>query len=276
MTASSPGTGDRVGGYRLERKLGSGGTGTVFVARRSATSRPVALKILHGLQGEPREPGRQFANQRRLLESVDHPNVVRVLGGGVDGPVPFLVMELVVGPTLRRRLQRGPLVGSALSTAGEQLLSALSSIHDAGIVHRDLTPSNLILQEGRLVVLDFGLARLVGDETVTRSRGILMTVAYAAPERFRGLALTALSDIYQAGLVLFEMATGSPPFTGRDPSSLATAHLTRPPPAARALDPGLPPLIDRVLDKALRKVPEERYADAASFRDDWLFVLSPP
>ena len=265
--------GDTVGGWKLARKLGRGGTGTVYEASHESRPGRFAVKVL-ALDDRAVPEGRgMFERERHLLAAVAHPNVVRLVDSGTVDTSSYLVMELVEGETLRARLARGRLTGRALARAGTELCSALAAIHAAGILHRDLTPSNLMLRDDALIVLDFGLARVVGDATVTASRGIRMSLAYAPPERYQGEPQTIASDVYQAGLVLFEMATGRRVFPDEDPSRLATAHLLERVPSARALVPDLPPLIERLFDRALRKKPGERYADARALLEDWSFLL---
>lgn len=266
--------GDRLGGWLLTKKLGRGGTGTVYEAAHADRPGRHAVKVL-ALDGEHAVEGqRLFERERHLLASVKHPHVVRLVDSGTDGRASYLVMELIEGETLRARLDRGRLPRSLLARAGGELLEALAAIHAAGILHRDLTPSNLMLRDEHLHVLDFGLARVVGDATVTASRGIRLSLAYAPPERFQGTAQEVASDLYQAGLVLFEMATGRRPFVEDDPSKLATAHLMKAPPSAHAFVPDLPPLLDRLFERALRKVPKDRYQSAAAMAEDWSYLLA--
>lgn len=284
MTRLAPG--DSVGGWILTRKLGRGGTGTVYEATHPERAGRFAVKVLALADRGPTDGRALFERERHLLAAVEHPHVVRLLDSGTDGRASYLVMDLIEGETLRARLDRGRLPRALLIRTGRELLAALSAIHAAGILHRDLTPSNLMLKDERnkespdrsptppLVVLDFGLARVVGDATVTASRGIRLSLAYAPPERFQGQPQDKQSDLYQAGLVLFEMATGRRPFPDDDPGRLATAHLLKPPPSAYALAPDLPPLLDRVFERALRKKPRERYASAEALREDWEFLLS--
>lgn len=262
--------GDTLAGYRLVRKLGRGATGTVFEAEHPRLPRTVAVKVL-ALD----DAGGMFARESRLLATVRHENVVQLLDAGTENGASFLVMELIQGETLKNLLARGRPPRAIAARVGSELLAALGAIHASGVLHRDLTPSNLMMRDGSLVVLDFGLARLVGDATLTKSRGVRLSLAYAPPERFNGQAMTVASDLYQAGLVLFELATGRHPFPEEDPSRLATAHLMRAPPSAKALAPDLPSLIDRLVDKALRKDPRERYGCAEAMRADWDFLMNP-
>lgn len=265
-----------LGGYFLERFLGEGGAGSVFVARAVdpvRTADPVALKVLHRDCGAGPGAVRRFRREAGLMQNIAHPNVVRILSLGEEAQHQFFVTELQEGPTLRERLGTGPLAGPELTGAGQELLAALGAIHGVGIVHRDLTPSNLMFHRGSLRVLDFGLAQMVGETTLTRSRGIRMTRAYAPPERLRGQRPSSLSDIYQAGLVLFEMATGRRPFDDGDPSVVAMAHLSGRSLAASALNLSLPPLLDHVLARALKPDPKQRYRSVAALASDFTFVM---
>jgi serine/threonine-protein kinase len=275
MADRLPRTGDTVAGCLLEERLGRGSTGTVFRARGPGST-PVAVKLVGGPQGLDERSLRRFERERTSLQAVRHPNVIRVLAAGVHCRHGYLVTELLQGHTLAERVRSGPLVREELALAGQQLLAAVGAIHQAGILHRDLTPTNVFLQPGRLVILDFGLARLVGEPTLTRSRSVLMTISYAPPERFRGEALSPAADIYVAALLLFEMATGRRPFARRQANRIAAAHLMESPPSACDRNPRLPRLLDRVLDRGLRKDPSDRYPDAASFEADWCFVTGAP
>lgn len=266
--------GDSLSEWKLVRKIGRGATGTVFEATGPRLAQPVAVKVL-ALEVEPGGAGASaFEREAKVLASVKHPHVVALLDAGTAQGAHYLVMELVTGETLAARIARGRVPPGEAARTGNELLSALAAIHRAGVLHRDLTPANLMLRGESLVVLDFGLARLVGDSTITKSRGIRMSLAYAPPERFSGQPTTQASDLYQAALVLFELATGRHPYAGMDPSQLATAHLMRPPPKARELAPDLNPLIDRFFDKALRKDPRERYAAAEAMAEDWQFLMA--
>lgn len=264
--------GERLGGWLLTRKLGKGGTGTVYEAAHADRPGRHAIKVL--ALDDSGEGQRLFERERHLLAAVQHPHVVRLVDSGIEGRSSYLVMELIEGETLRARLERGRLPATLLARAGAELLTALSAIHKAGILHRDLTPSNLMLRDEHVYLLDFGLARVVGDATITASRGIRLSLAYAPPERFQGKPQEVASDLYQAGLVLFEMATGRRAFALDDPSKLATAHLMKPPPSALALQPALPPLLDRLFERALRKSPEDRYQSAEAMAEDWTYLLA--
>jgi len=265
--------GDLLGDYRLEKLLGRGATGIVYLATQGATGQKVAVKVLHFDEKVCSGAATRFERERALLSEIHHPNVVRILDWAIEGGCSFIVMELLTGPTLRERLTRGPIAGPDLVRFGSQLLGALGAIHKAGILHRDLTPSNLILEGDRLVVLDFGLAKLVGEQTISQFRSLQLSLAYAPPERYQGLKQTAASDIYQAGVVLFEASVGRHPFPETDASKLVTSHLFRTPPRATSLNAALPPFIDEFLAKALKKNPLERYRDAASMEDDWSFLF---
>lgn len=264
--------GDVLGEWRLVRKIGRGATGTVFEATGPRLAQAVAVKVLALDVGTG--DASAFEREAKVLASVKHPHVVALLDAGTAAGAHYLVMELLTGETLAGRLARGRPARNEAARIGHELAGALGAIHKAGVLHRDLTPANLMLRGESLVVLDFGLARLVGDSTITRSRGVRLSLAYAPPERFSGAPTTPASDLYQAGLVLFELATGRHPFAGMDPSQLATAHLMRPPPKARELAADLPPLIDRFFDRALRKDPRERYSSAEAMAEDWKFLMA--
>lgn len=264
--------GSTVDGYRLEALLGRGAARSVWRARSKEGGTPVALKLLEALDLNKPAMRARFLREAEFLASVSQPSVVKIQHAATVGARPYLVMEMLSGVSLREQLAVGALSRGELMKFGDELLDALASIHEAGIVHRDLTPSNLMCTPQRLVVVDFGLARLVGDAILSRSRGIVATLAYSPPERIQGHAHTRAGDVYQAGLVLFEMATGRVPFPEGAPSALATAHMLTPPPLACSLRKDLPELLDRVLDRALRKNPADRYRGIRLMQRDWRFL----
>lgn len=276
MTRTAPVEGDVLGRWRLGRPIGRGGSGVVFEARPETGGEPVAVKVLHPLGAETAGDRKRFAAECRLLARIAHPNVVRVLETGEAGGRLYLVSELLGGGTLARLLTAGALPAPRLKRTGEELLSALAALHGAGILHRDLTPFNVLFRGEEAVLVDFGLAQLVGEETLSRARGVRTTVAYAPPERLRGEACGPAADVYQAGLVLFEMATGRRCFDGETLRELVSAQLDAEPSPATRWAPALPPLVDRVLARALRKNPLERYAGVAEMLDDWVFVMGSP
>ncbi len=274
------------GRYRIEREIGRGGMGQVYRAHDTRLGRTVALKMIPPELTHDSELRRRLALEARAASALNHPGIATVYDFEEHAAESFIVFEYVDGATLRERLkQRRPTIEEILD-AGIQLADALAAAHDRGVTHRDLKPENIMLvsSSGRLArmkILDFGLAKLrppvefaAGDDetetaTVMTARGqIVGTVNYMAPEQVEGEPADARSDLYSAGLVLYEMATGVNPFCGKTPPSTIANILKRDAPPALELNPALPAELDRILRKCLRKRPEERYQSARDLRVD--------
>ncbi|HZP29570.1 MAG TPA: protein kinase [Acidimicrobiia bacterium] len=253
------------GRYELRERLGRGGMAEVFAAYDARLGRSVALKILSADVTEPRARER-FEREVLTHASFVHPNAVAIFDTGIDGSRPYLVMELVDGPTLATYLARhGPLpVGTAVAvTSG--VLAALDAAHRRGIVHRDVKPSNVLLgDDGRVRLVDFGIAKPISDLTadLTATGQIVGTASYLAPELARGAPATPASDLYAVGVMLFEMLTGEIPLRGDTPIATLTARDRAAPPSARALRPDIPTGLDAAMLRALARDPAERFGSA--------------
>ncbi len=254
------------GRYRLVKSLGRGGFSEVWQAEDSVLGRAVAVKVFTAPAGQPDLVAR-FHREARIVAGLRHPNVVVVFDAGVDQDVPYVVMELLAGPSLDGLLaMRGPLpVGLALGYA-EQAAAGLAAAHAAGVVHRDIKPGNLVLDsDGTLKVVDFGIASLAGASTSLTATGVTFgTPAYLSPEQAAGRPAEPRSDLYSLGCVLYALLTGDPPFTGGHPVATAAQHLNATAPPAGERRPGLPPVIDQLLASLLAKNPEDRPPDAAT------------
>ena len=267
---SDPLVGRRIDGrYRVLARIGRGGMGVVYRAEDERLEREVAVKVLRADLAHDLEARQRFVREAKSAARLAHPGVVSVLDQGSDGETAYLVMELVGGRTLRDIVhERGLLTpGEALDVA-EAVLDALAEAHRKGVLHRDVKPANvLVADDGRVKVADFGLARsAAATQGGTGGTGaeLLGTAEYLAPERVaRGVA-DARSDLYGVGVLLFEMLTGQPPFTGDSPVRLAYRHVYDDAPAPSSLVPGLPPALDAVVLEALAKDPDDRPADAAT------------
>lgn len=262
------GLGTLLGGrYRIERVLGRGGFGAVYLAKDEKLGRAVALKVLVATEEDSRL---RFEREARVLAELDHPNVVRVLDFGDENGLPFLVLEHLTGETLAQRLGRGgPLPATRAVRLILEVLSALSAAHERGVIHRDLKPANVFLvlkgSEPSVRVLDFGVAKLVqrGDRLRTETGTMLGTPAYMAPEQLLAAPVDARTDVHAAGALLFEMLTGRRAFLG-DRIELVTSILVEDRPRVDALRKDVPPAIVAVVEKALARRPENRFQDAAS------------
>src|SRR5689334_14123652 len=258
-----------IGRYRIEALLGTGAMGEVYRAHDPAIDRLVAIKVvrpelvagsggaqlLERFRREARAAGRRF-----------HPNIVAIWDFGDDNGTPFLVMELVDGQSLDQLIKScgslEPRRGVAIIT---QVLSALGFAHENGIVHRDIKPSNImVLQDDRVKVADFGIARIEASE-FTIVGDLLGTPAYMAPEQLSGGPIDHRTDLFAAGVILFEMLTGVKPFRGKSITEIMSFMETRGPEDIRALNPTVPEALKRVIGQSVAFDPARRYADAASF-----------
>ena len=259
--------GTRLGPYEILAPLGAGGMGEVYRACDIRLGREVALKLVPPELLHDDLALKRFHQEARTLSSLSHPNIASLFEFDSDQDVEFLVMELVSGVSLRKKLAAGPLATKELLALGLQLAQALAAAHAVGIVHRDLKPENLMVTpEGRLKVLDFGLAKFTvvaatagaTASFVTEAGSAPGTVPYMAPEQLRGEPADARLDIYAAGAVLYEMATGQRMFAESGPM-LVDAILHRQPPPPMALNPRIPSQLNEIILKALEKEPERRY-----------------
>jgi serine/threonine-protein kinase len=258
------------GRYRVEAALARGGMATVYRAVDTRLDRVVALKVMHPELAADNDFVLRFIAEARSAARLSHPNVVGVFDQGEDDGTVFLAMEYVEGPTLRQVLRdRGPLPAATALEMLQPVLAALGAAHEAGIVHRDVKPENVLAGgNGRIKVADFGLARALGDAGGTATRGLLLgTVNYISPEQALGEPATPRSDVYSAGIMLYEMLTGRPPHTGPTDFVVVRSHIDNDVPAPSESDPGIPPVVDELVALATAREPHERFADAAQFAE---------
>ena len=255
------------GRYQVEAQVALGGMATVYSAIDIRLDRRVALKVMHGDLARDEDFVSRFIGEAKSVARLSHPNVVAVFDQGRDGLYPYLAMEYLPGRTLRNLLaERGRFAPGEALPIMVPLLSGLAAAHTAGIVHRDVKPENvLIAPDGHLKVVDFGLARALSVHTQTRTGVLIGTVAYLAPEQVRGTGADARTDVYAAGIVLYELLTGSKPFTGDSPLAVAYKHVNETVPAPSQLVPGIPPEVDRLVAQATSRNPRSRPASAGEF-----------
>ncbi|WP_369133195.1 Stk1 family PASTA domain-containing Ser/Thr kinase [Modestobacter sp. I12A-02662] len=257
------------GRYRLEERLARGGMSTVYAATDLRLHRTVAVKVMaEHLAHDPAFVDR-FTREARATAMLSHPNVVSVSDQGADQGLVYLVMELVRGRTLRDLLQaRGRLTAGEAFAVLEPVLSGLTAAHRAGIVHRDIKPENVLIStDGQVKVADFGLARAVaGTGQTSHTGGVLIgTVAYLSPEQLERGRSDARSDVYAAGVMLYELLTGHPPYAGDTPLAVAYQHVHHDVPAPSAEVPGLPWQVDELVARTTRRDPAARPLDAGAF-----------
>jgi serine/threonine-protein kinase len=255
--------------YRVERRLARGGMATVYEAMDLRLDRTVALKIMHPGLAEDAAFVSRFVREAKSAARLSDPHVVAVYDQGEDGDIVYLVMEYVSGRTVRDVLREyGRLTAEQALTIIDPVLQALHAAHHAGFVHRDVKPENVLLtDDGKVKVADFGLARAISAATSTAAtQGLLIgTVAYLSPEQVeRGIA-DARSDVYGAGILLYEMVTGSVPFAGETPLAVAYQHVNAAVPAPSSVRPGVPAALDSLVARATARDADDRYPDAASF-----------
>src|SRR4026209_866497 len=275
LTDARPGAmvGESIGHYRVESLIGVGGMGEVYLARDERLGREVALKFLPEHLTADKIQLSRFKSEARVASALNHPNILTVYEIGVEGNRHFIATEFIKGVTLRASLaHRRMNVHDALEIAA-QVASALSAAHEAGVVHRDIKPENIMLRpDGYVKVLDFGIAKLTeqrlasddhtGETTAalqTRQGLELGTARYMSPEQARGQKGDARSDIWSLGVVLYGRVGWNPPFRGETPSDCIASILTTEPPPLSGVLPDVPPRLESILQKALRKNSDERY-----------------
>jgi eukaryotic-like serine/threonine-protein kinase len=260
--------------YQITQRLARGGMATVYRAVDMRLTRTVAVKVMHVGLGDEAEFARKFDREARAAAKLSHPNVVSVFDQGqdIEGPNsrPYIVMEYVEGQTLRDVLNReAPLPPARALELMEPLLAAVAAAHDAGLVHRDVKPENVLISDrGRIKVADFGLAKAVSSQTSTATQGLLIgTVSYLPPELVMAGHADARSDVYSAGVVLFELLTGRKPHTGDTPIQIAYAHVHRdvPPPSVGPTGGPIPPYVDALVTRATARNANLRQPDAKVF-----------
>jgi tetratricopeptide (TPR) repeat protein len=264
-TILEPSAGLVVGGLRLIRELGRGGMASVWEAVNDAEGQRRAVKILHrGIA----DPEGRFRREFRALSRLEHPNIARVYASGEWEGRPWFAMELVAGMDLRTAVESWENSDVAERCARAravaiQVARALEYIHQVGLVHRDVTPANLmLLPDGTVKLMDFGVVKEQGSSDMTGHGELLGTVAYVAPEQIHGDAVDARTDLYALGAVLYLMLTGRRPFNARTLAGYLDKHLHRPPRPPHELVPGVPPVLEEVCLRLLQKDPAERFASA--------------
>ncbi|MGH3035292.1 MAG: serine/threonine-protein kinase [Gaiellaceae bacterium] len=259
--------GDTLGPYRLDAVLGEGSMGIVFRAERTSDGTVVALKVLRRMLSRDPVYKQRFLREVRVASEVRHRHLVPIHEAGEADGYDYLAVSCLSGGTLGDRVEaEGPLPVADCVVLAAEIGAGLDALHAHAIVHRDVKPSNIMLDEaGRAALTDFGLAKGRAYTVLTKPGQMMGTLDYIAPELVRGEQAGPASDIYGLGCVVYEALTGAPPFGGRRASEVAVAHLEQEPPDPRTVRPELPPDVGRIVLAALAKTPRDRPRTGAAF-----------
>jgi serine/threonine protein kinase/Flp pilus assembly protein TadD len=279
--------GSTVSHYKILERLGGGGMGVVYKAEDSRLGRKVALKFLPDDTVADADALERFRREARAASALNHPGICTIYDVGDHNGRPFIVMELLEGETLKGRIASQVMSEAEVADTALQIADALDAAHRRGVIHRDIKPANLfITREGRVKLLDFGLAKLgkkktaeavgvsalatvgASQELLTSPGTALGTIAYMSPEQARGEEVDARSDIFSFGVVMYEMATGQRAFPGSTPAVIFDAILNRQPPPVTGIQPNLSPELGRIVERAMQKDPAARYQSAGEMRAD--------
>ncbi|QJR09476.1 Serine/threonine-protein kinase PknD [Usitatibacter rugosus] len=262
---------EKFGRFRVTSELGRGAMGVVYCAEDPSLGRTVAIKTI-ALTGSPQERDiheARFLQEARAAGGIGHPAIITIYDVGREGDVAFIAMELLEGNELRDLIRWGTIAPPQAVAIAASVADGLAYAHERGVVHRDVKPGNImVLKDGRVKVMDFGIARLGENAVKTQTGTLLGSPQYMSPEQIAGGQVDSRADIFSLGVVLYEMLTGAKPFAGEDVTQLlfSIANMAAKPP--RHLQPSLPPVIDYIIARALKKNPDERYQTAAELASD--------
>lgn len=274
-----------LGRYRVIRELGRGGMGVVYEAEDEILQRRVAIKTIllpEDATGRAEQEGR-FRQEAKAAGGLSHPHVITIHELGRQGQWLYIVMEMLPGVELVDLMKQGALSLPMAVKFAAQIASGLAAAHARGVVHRDIKPSNIMVLPGNHAkIMDFGIARMQASEVKTQAGMILGSPKYMSPEQVEGAAVDHRSDIFSLGSMTYEMAAGVPPFDGADLGSLLANIVRSAPPVPSVRNPAVPPVLDEIIGKAMRKDPAERYQDAGELARDleqcggWLSAATIP
>ena len=271
--------GTELAGYRIEDVLGRGGMGTVYLALHMQLGRKDALKVLSPEVAEDEAFRRRFITESRLAAGLEHPNIIPIYHAGEAESVLFIAMKYAAGGTVKDLLRKqGLLPPETVLAIGRQIAAALDAAHAKGLVHRDVKPANILLDESgqHAYLADFGIAKSSTMTGVTKTGALLGTVDYCAPEQIEGRPVDARTDVYALGCVLYQCLSGSTPFPKDTEIAVIQAHLQDPPPALSNVRPGLASGLDGVLVTAMAKFPEVRYRSCRELVDAFATAIAAP
>jgi len=261
----------KFGRYRVLKELGRGAMGIVYLAEDTELARRVAIKTIALTGADPEQDRHEarFRQEARAAGGVSHPAIVTIYDVGREGDVAFIAMELVEGRELRDLIREGALTPSHAIEIAALVADALAYAHERGVVHRDIKPGNImVLADGRVKLMDFGIARLAQPTVKTQTGVMLGSPQYMSPEQIAGDEVDGRADVFSLGVVLYEMVTGVKPFDAPDLSQVLFWVVNMPPKPPSERRPGLPVVLDYIVARALKKKPGERYATAAELATD--------
>ncbi len=255
---------EKIGRYEIQEEIGRGGMATVYRAYDPVFERDVAVKVLPRAMLHDPQFRIRFEREAKMIAMLEHPAIAPVYDYGEEDGQPYFVMRYMTGGSLAERIRQGPLTVEEATRILAHIGPALDEAHRRGVIHRDLKPGNILFDQHNMpYISDFGIAKLVGTQTNVTGSAIVGTPAYLCPEQAQGEELDGRADIYALGVILFEMLTGRQPYEGDTPMSVVVKHITQPPPHILDVRPDLPPAIEAIIEKAMAKRKEERYATVA-------------
>lgn len=269
--------GRRLGKYEITELLGQGGMATVYKGYQPDIDRFVAIKVLPPHPGQSTQFIERFRLEARTIAQLQHPHILPMHDYGGEGDILYLVMAYVSGGSLKDRIQRGPMPLQEAESILRQIASALDYAHRRGVIHRDIKPDNILLDtEGHAMLADFGIVKILEGETtggLTGTGGVLGTPAYMAPEQSQGLGVTAKTDIYALGVIVYEMITGRQPYQADTPMQVMLKHITDPVPSLKDVSANMPPALEGIMMRVLAKNPDDRYNSASEFAQEFLRAI---
>lgn len=270
--------GKSIGGYEIQQRIGEGGMAAVYVATQKSMNRQVAVKVLPKQFMNDDTYLQRFEREVDIVSKLEHRNIVPVYDYGEFEGQPYIVMRYMTAGSLDDRIQQGLMKPDEIYSIISQIAPALDFAHSKNVLHRDMKPSNVLMDDdGGAFLTDFGIARVIGSPGAKlTTQGVVGTPSYMSPEQAQGKDIDGRSDVYALGVILFEMATGRRPFESETPYSIAVMQVTTPPPMPRKLNPALSTAMEVVILKALKKDRDERYATASELMESLKMAIERP